>query len=186
MSDQSEISANAMGQSSSTPPEHAVRHGSMILSMIGLIAGMIALALAVVPAIAFERPLPNPFADKKNDDRRIDPPAEREGGITLKFKGMSMNIGGKVPKKEVPAEKPPEVTKDPIRWLTISAIGCALIGLVAATVGHLRERHTILTVTSMGCCAAAITWQYVAIGIVVGVALAVLVIVLRNLDNALN
>jgi hypothetical protein len=154
--------------------------------MIGLVAGLIALALAMVPAIAFERPLPNPFDDTKDAKRRLDPPAEREGGVTLRFKGMSINIGGKVPKKQESVERPAEITKDPIRWFTIAAIGSALIGLVGAAIGHLRERHTVLTATSMCCCAVAITWQYVAIGIVVGVAAAVFLIVLAILGNALN
>lgn len=155
----------------------------MLLSVVGLFAGVIGLGLATIPAIALERALPNPFADNKKE---VEPPVEREGGITLRFKTLSINIGGKVPKKEQPADAPPEVTKDPIRWFTMAAIGCSLIGLVLATIGHLRERHTVLTASSMGCCAAAITWQYFAIGITIGAAAAAFLIVLAILGSALS
>ncbi len=162
------------------------RRGPMMLSIIGLIAGVIALALAAIPAIALERALPNPFADSTKKDREVKPAAEREGGVTLKFKQLSVNFGGKVPKEEQPAITPPELTKDPIRWFTIGAVFCALGGFVLATIGQLRERHTVLTVSSMGCCAAAITWQYFAVGIALGAAAAAFLIVLALLGSALN
>jgi hypothetical protein len=38
----------------------------------------------------------------------------------------------------------------------------------------------------MGCCAAAITWQYVAIGIAVGVAAAVFLIILGMIGSAVG
>jgi hypothetical protein len=167
-------------------PQTSASRGAMLLSIIGLIAGVVALGLAAIPAIAFERALPNPFADTKKNERDAEPPAEREGGVTFKFKSLSVTLGGKAPKKEQPAEAPPEVTKDPIRWFTMAAIGCALIGLAVASIGHLRERHTVLTVSSMGCCAAAITWQYFAIGVAIGAAVAAFLVVLAILGSVLR
>jgi hypothetical protein len=158
----------------------------MLLSIIGLIAGVVALGLAAIPAIAFERALPNPFADPKKNEHNVDTPAEREGGVSFRFKNLSVNLGGKAPKKEQPADAPPEVTRDPIRWFTMAAIGCALLGLVVASIGHLRERHTVLTLSSMGCCAAAITWQYFAVGIAIGAAAAAFLIVLAILGSSLS
>lgn len=172
--------------SAASSSQKSASNGSMLLSIVGLVAGVIALGLAVIPAIAYERELPNPFADTEENERHVEPPAEREGGITFKFKNLSINVGGKVPKKEQPAEAPPQLTKDPLRWFTMAAIGCALTGLVAATIGHLRERHPVLTVSSMGCCAAAITWQYFAIGIAVGAAAAAFLIILAILGSALT
>jgi hypothetical protein len=183
MLDQPEsIAQPGTGLTSSSSP----RNRAMLLSIVGLIAGVIALGLATIPAIAFERALPNPFADTKTNERVVEPPAEREGGVTLKFKKLSVNFGGKVPKKEQPVEAPPKVTTDPVRWFTMAAIGCALIGLVAATIGQIREHHTFLTVSSMSLCAAAITWQYFALGIAIGIAVAVFVIVLAIFGSALS
>lgn len=187
MSNQAKNVSNADPEpTTATSPQKPASHGAMLFSILGLIAGVIALGLAAIPAIAFERALPNPFADKKRNERQLEPPAEREGGVTLKFKSLSVNIGGKTPKKERPAEAPPQVTEDPIRWCTMAAIGCALMGLVVAAIGHLRERHTVLTLSSMGCCAAAITWQYFAVGIAIGGAVAAFLIVVAILGSALN
>lgn len=179
------LAPESVSAGSVSSPKRAVS-GSMLLSVIGLIAGVLALGLAAIPGIAFERGLPNPFADARQNDRQIEPPAEREGGVTLKFKSFTVNVGGKVPKKEAPAEVPPAVTKDPVRWFTMAAMSCALLGLVVATIGQLRERQTVLTVSSMSCCAAAITWQYFAIGIAVGAAVAAFLIVLVILGSAFN
>ena len=183
MSDQPENIATPDPES--TTPS-SPQNSAMFLSVIGLIVGVIALGLAAIPAIAYERAMPNPFADAKKNERQVEQPAEREGGVTLKFKNLSVNVGGKVPKKEEPAATPLEVTKDPIRWFTMAAIACALIGLAVATIGQLRERHTVLTVSSMGCCAAAITWQYFAIGIAIGAAAAAFLIILAILGSALS
>lgn len=168
------------------PQQKSESRGAILLSIFGLIAGVTALGLAAIPAIAFERALPNPFAETKKNDRNIIPPAVREGGVTLKFKDLSVNLGGKVPNIEQPAETPSPVTKDPIRWFTMAAIGCALIGLVVASIAHIRERHTVLTICSLGCCVAAITWQYFAIGIAIGAAAAAFLIVLAILARALG
>ena len=178
MSDAFDSIAKANRDLAATPSEKQMGRGTMFLSIIGLIAGVVALALATIPAIALERSLPNPFADTKK--------MEREGGVTVKFKNLSVNVGGKVPKKEQIADAPLEITKDPVRWFTMAAIGCALVGLVVATIGQLRERHTMLTVSSMGCCTAAITWQYFAIGIAVGAAAAAFLIVFAILSSAIN
>jgi hypothetical protein len=169
-------------------PDESKDRRPFTLSMAGLVAGVIALGLASIPAIALERALPNPFSEPEAEKPRPEPPPEREGGITLKYKNFSVNIGGETPEKEpiAEAEPEPELTRDPIRWFTISAIGCALVGLVLASYGQIRERHTGLTVGSMSCCAAAITWQYFAIGIAVGAAAAAFLIVLAILGSALN
>lgn len=178
---------NADYSTIASPNDVGAQHRPMILSIIGLIAGVVALGLAAIPGIAYERTFQNPFVDKKENERQVEPPpAEREGGVTLTFKKLSVNFGGKVPKKERPAAAQPEITKDPIRWFTMAAIGCAFIGLGLATIGHLREHHTALTVSSMGCCAAAITWQYFVIGIVIGAAAAAFLIVLALLGSALS
>ncbi len=158
------------------------------LGVAGLVLAAIALGLASIPSLALERPLLNPFAREKQDEPPVEPPREREGGITLKYKNLTVNLGGKVPRDEEIAkpEPQPKTTNDPLRWFTIAAIGCSLIGLVLSSLAQIRERHTVLTVVSMACCVAAITWQYVAVGIAVGVAAAVFLVVLAILAQAVN
>ncbi len=169
--------------------EDAKGQRGFLFTIIGLVVAVVAVGLASIPAIALDRPLPNPFAEQKEkEEPPVEPPAEREGGITLKYKNLSVHFGGKVPEKEPPLEPElkPEVTNDPIRWFTVSAIGCALVGLVISGVGQLREKHTAITVGSMGCCAAAITWQYFAIGIAVGAAAAAFLIILAIIGSAVS
>jgi hypothetical protein len=148
------------------------------LSIIGLTFAVLAFGLAIIPPIAAGRPLLAPF-DKPEVP---EPPAEREGGLTLKFKELSVNIGGKAPKAK-PVNQAIAIY-DPIRWFEISAIVCALIGLAVATAAQMRERHTILTTASVVICVAAITWQYLIAGLVIGIAIAVLLLMLRSLADA--
>ena len=151
----------------------------MTFTVIGLIAGAIALGLAVIPAIAFERPVSNPFSASEKI-QNPEPPAEREGGFTFRVNSFSIKFGGKSPKRQESGSQPPVITKDPTRNYTISAIGCALAGIVFASIGHHREKHTALTMTSLGLCVAAITWQYIIFGIVVGFVIAALLMALSK------
>jgi len=159
-----------------------------VLSILGLVVAATALGLASIPAIALERAPANPFAGEKEERPRVEPPRERDGGVTLKFKKFSVNLGGKAPKRENAPKATPnaEVTKDPVRWFTMGAMGCALVGLVLSSVAQLREKHTVLTLTSMGCCVAAVTWQYVVFGIVVGAAAAAFLVMLAILAPAIQ
>lgn len=100
------LNAGADPTASSSSDKPATR-AAVMLSIIGLIAGVIALALATIPAVAMNHPLPNPFTDNKKVERPVEPPVEREGGVTLKFKGVSVQFGGKVPKKAVQPAAPP-------------------------------------------------------------------------------
>jgi hypothetical protein len=148
------------------------------LSIVGLTFAVLAFGLAIIPPIAAGRSLLAPFDEPKAPE----PPAEREGGLTLKFKELSVNIGGKAPKAK-PVNQPIAIN-DPIRWFTVAAIVCALIGLAVATAAQMRERHPILTTVSVAICVAAITWQYLIAGLVIGIAVAVLLLILRSLADA--
>lgn len=170
----------------SVAQEKTRTNSGFLLSILGLIVSVIAIGLASIPTIAFDRPLLNPFGEQAQKRPEIEQLPEREGGVTFKFKDISVNFGGKAPQNEpvVDEAPPPQLTKDPIRWFSISAIASALVGLVISSVAHVQERHTAFTVGSMGCCAAAITWQYVAIGIAVGVGAAIFLVVLGALASA--
>jgi hypothetical protein len=159
---------------------------SYSLSAVGLILGILALGLAVVPALAFDRPLPNPFAT--TEQPKPPKPPEPEGGFTLKYKNFSVNLGGKKRDLEEPHVQPPQpkLTTDPIRLLTIAAIACALVGIVFSTIGQLKEKHTSITAVTMLSCVAAITWQYFAAGIMIGAGIAVFILVIAMLGSALS
>src|SRR5262245_59058791 len=60
----------------------------MWISLTGLLLSVLALGLATIPAMAMERPLPNPFAEEKPEQEveAMKPPAERDGGMTVKYK----------------------------------------------------------------------------------------------------
>lgn len=154
-------------------------------SLVGLIAGILALGLAAIPPVALGRPLTNPFEPPEAERKQAGLVRERDGGLTLRFKGLSINVGGKAAVENEAAD-PIEVTKDPIRWFTIAAIGCALIGLLTAAFAQLRERHTVVTLGAVGCCATAITWQYLVFGILAGAAFAAFLIVLAILSPAVG
>jgi hypothetical protein len=147
------------------------------LGFYGLVAGILGLALAVIPSIAMERSLPNPFETPEQAQRRIQGPPLKKGGITLNFKGLSINLGGKEIK--APIAPNPTLTNDPLRWLMIAAALCGLIGLAICSVAHVREKQTAITMTGMGCSVAAITWQFLVFGIVLGVALVVVLLILK-------
>ena len=105
----------------------------------------------------------------------------------MRFKGLSINVGGKAANVEnVDEAEPAQMTKDPLHWFTIAAIGSALVGLLTAAVAQIRERHTVLTLGAMGCCAIAITWQYLAFGIMAGAAIAAFLVVLAILSPAVS
>lgn len=175
------------------PPANEVASRPWLWSIVALVVAVLALGLACIPALALERPLPNPFAPAPKETPRAEPAPEEErtGGLVLKYKKWSITLGGKKPADNAPAEvavpapaavapvdEELKLTRDPARWFTMAAVSIGLIGIVVASVGQLREQHTVLTACSMSVCAAAITWQYVAIGIAVGAAAAVLLIIL--------
>lgn len=148
------------------------------LSVTALVFAFLAFGLAIIPPIAAGRPLLAPFAEPVTPE----PPPAHEGGLTLKYKQISVNFGGKAPKAK-PVVDQPKLTSDPIRWFTIAAIGCALSGLAIATAAQLRERHTIITTMCIALCISAITWQYLMAGLLLGVAIAVLILILRSISD---
>ena len=147
------------------------------LGFYGLVVGVLGLGLAVIPSIAMQRPLPNPFETPEQAQRRMQGPPSKKGGITLNFKGLSMNFGGK--EVEKPTTPNPSLTNDPIRWFMIAAILCGLAGLLLCSVAHVKEKQTAITLTGIGCSIAAITWQFLVIGIILGVAVVVVLLILR-------
>jgi hypothetical protein len=188
------------------PVQRGTANKAIVLSVVALLIGVIALALAIIPALALGRPLPNPFAEEAAPEPPATEPTtpdspddEREGGITLKYKSVSVTFGGK--KKEdkddeedeagqaaepVPREQPKPETKaqaDPVRWFTLTAVVAALVGLVLAPIAQVKEKHPAMTIGAVMLCVGAITWQYFAVGIAIGAGVAACLIVLAILGQ---
>jgi len=150
--------------------------GPIRLSLLALLAGAIALGLAAIPPIAFGRPI----ALAAEEDPPAPPRAERQGGVTFKLGKFEVNVGGKQPDpKPLPAVGP---LAHPIKWFLISAIAVALITVVGGAFAGHRDRHPVLAGTGMALGVLAIAWQYVIIGIAIGVTVAVLLILLHALS----
>jgi hypothetical protein len=143
------------------------------LSAVVLLTGGIALGLAAIPPIVFERPLGLAAIDKPADP----PPAERQGGVNFKVGKFEVNVGGKV-------QAPPPVipTPNPVKWFLVSAIALAIPTIVVGAVAWHSERHRAIASTGMALGVMAIAWQYIIFGIAIGVALAIILILLSAMN----
>ncbi len=148
------------------------------LGITALLIGIVALGLAVIPGLAMERP----------EERPETPPlieSESDGGVTLTFKEFSVTWGGKSEEGEEVAEQAVN-QEEPIdrnrllKWFTLSAVCFSLVGLVLGPISWARERQPAISGSAIGVCCLALVWQYVVIGIAVGVGIAVLLIVLSQ------
>jgi hypothetical protein len=144
-----------------------------LLGICCLLVAVLALGLAVIPGIAFDRPitvLPPP------------PPPQAEetsGGVTLRYKGLAMNLGGKT--KPVPKAEAKKLLSPRDYWLkgfTLAAVGCSLVGMVLGTFSWAYEKQPAISGPAMLIASIALTWQYIAIGIAAGVAIAVILLIM--------
>ncbi len=155
------------------------------LGVAALLASIVALGFAVIPGIALDRPFP--FADEERD-RAAAPERAQEGGVTFKFKKFSVTFGGgkKDDAKDVAQEDKPQqgaaaagrqraMDRDHLlKWFTITAVSCSLAGLTLGPVAWAKEKQPALSGTAIGICCLALVWQYIVIGIAIGVTIAVL------------
>ena len=169
----------------------------LVISAIALGIAVIGLGLAVIPAIITGQPLPAPFAASvKPPEPAPAPKASQEessGSVTLKYKSFSVTLGRN--KNNAKAQQQQPVSEadtadvpaaDLLRWFTIAAIGLALVSLVVAPVAQVREKHTVFTTIAIACSIVAITWQYVAVGIVIGIAVIVVLVIVSKIGSALS
>jgi hypothetical protein len=155
-----------------------------------LAVGLIALGFAVIPGIALDRPFP--FSDEERD-RPAAPEHAQEGGVTFKFKKFSVTFGGgkKDDAKEAAQEDKPQqgaaaaqarqraIDRDHLlKWFTITAVSCSLVGLVLGPVAWAKEKQPAISGPAIGICCVALVWQYIVIGIAIGVTIAVLLILI--------
>lgn len=147
----------------------------VVLSVIGLVGGIAALGLAVIPDVTYA----------ESDERATATfPDEPKGGLTLRFKNIAFTVGAnKLESAPAPA---PAATADPRRPFRVAAVIVGLLSLGTAAFAHLRERHTALTSCAVLCAAAAVGWQYLAAGLAIGAAIAVVLVVVAILGPILH
>lgn len=159
-----------------------------------LVIGVLALGLAVIPGIALDQPLPS--ASEDAEEQPLPDPGP-EGGITLKIKKFSVTFGGDrnddgndaaredEPKQEIAAaagQQRPNDRDELLRWFTVSAVSCSLIGLILGPIAWAREEQKAISGSAIGICCVALVWEYIVIGVAVGAAIAVLIIVLSHVS----
>jgi hypothetical protein len=159
-----------------------------IVGILALLVGTIALGLAVIPGIALDRPVALPA---HHQERPVPPKAEPEKGVTFRFKKWSVTFGGG--KKDADANGAAPNARDAkdeqlreqrdrlLKWFTISAVSCSLIALILGPIAWVREKQPAISGSAIAISCFAILWQYIIIGIIVGVAVAVFLIVLTHL-----
>ncbi|MEZ5939872.1 MAG: hypothetical protein R3C18_00685 [Planctomycetaceae bacterium] len=182
-----QVSANTPDGSAESASRAAVPNTHPYgVSVLGLILGVVSLGLALIPPIAFGQPLPGLLGDR-SDEPNSAPHVNGGGPIKVDI-SFSFGNAKKEEEEEKVAPVAPktdlEFTKNPADWLTMAAIVSALIGIVVATVGQIREHRPRVMAGTLTCCVAALTWQYFVMGIVVGVAILVLLLILALLSGA--
>lgn len=187
----------------------ATENGRYALGLSGLVLGLVALACAILPTVIVNDPEGKPIAEQAE---RAEPKKESKNGLTLRFKNIEFKIGGGKDKpndaesepdqaapeqnlaKPSPAEpaalKPaaqqPAIASVSVRWFTIAATACGLLGIAFSAFSYTVEKRQAVAVTAMGCCVAAITWQYVVAGIMMAVAFVAILILISAFASAIG
>ena len=147
------------------------------LGLVCLVLGVLAVGLMVIPpAVADERaPLPRSAAE----DRR---PKAGNSETTVSVGKFSFSWRKKHDAVESPAPaapaKPPST--DWRRICTVAGLSTALLGILVSPLAFTRQRRSRpLAVSGAALCCAALAWQYIMVGIAIGVAVAVLLLVIQ-------
>ncbi|HEX8913016.1 MAG TPA: hypothetical protein VF796_11700 [Humisphaera sp.] len=159
---------------------------------LALLLGLSAMALVALPSAVYGKDATRPEAA---------PPAGTGGGIkgtgevTVSSKRFSFSFGRKrdadrpatTPAATAPATPaaetapPPKATPaDTIRDCRVAGMACAIAGLGVTPFGWMRRRQRTLAGTAALLCCAALAWQYVLVGVAVGVAVAILFVILAH------
>ena len=179
------------------------RSSSMMFGLSALVAGVIALGLAVLPGILLNQPhepeLPPPLADG-DADPQVEVEAADDEGFVLKFKEFTFSLrkGDDDPAEENvvpededqnheqpiarPEAQPAIEAVDP--WpsrLAFTSASFALVGLLLGPVAWARERHPALAGSAMAICSVALLWHYILAAIIVGVVIVVVLLFLSSL-----
>ena len=154
-----------------------------LLGFSALLAGVTALGLAVIPGIVHDQPLP--WVGKTDTPAAAEKPKpalQADARVTLKIKEVEVKLPLKGKgEKRPPAQLPEEPDRaaapvNPVKWFTISAVAVALLGLVFGPLAWIHEKQPALSGSAMALCCAALVWQYVLLGIMIGTGIAVVLI----------
>lgn len=164
-------------------------------SLAAVIIGVLAVALGMIPPMAIgEQPPMALFQEPKE----LPPPQvekDKEAGVielginnfVLKFR--------KPGDKEEEAEPPPPPVEDGKPWFmpgpvwgkrivygtTILSYCLALATVVVGSLGYVKERHPVLIYVALGAAALAIAWQYILLGVLLGVMVVVVLHLIKDL-----
>jgi hypothetical protein len=163
--------------------ERVAPSNSAKLGVFSLLLAVAALALAVLPMIAIEPPMPT--VEKLPEDE--DAAARQEGRFKFQWRDFSVSFG----KRDEPVNEDALREKKQreqavaaaheadavarrnheslLRWLSLASAGCALLGLTIGPIAWTHERHPALAGGAMAISGVALLWQYIVIGIVVGI-----------------
>jgi len=168
---------------------------SSLLGLLTLAIAILALGLAVIPGIALDRPPPI-FARPPEPEPESEPKFDR--GVTLRHKSFSITFGTNRKAKEESQEAADELAepKDEVtvaasppaaqistadqmmKGLTLASACCSLLGMVLGSIALNKEKQPALSGTGMFLAFVALTWQYIVFGIAVGVAIAIIFMLL--------
>lgn len=141
-----------------------------ILGIVTLSLGALSLVIAVTLTIVYQ--LPPPWKEDKPVEPKI------EGQKHIEWHGVKFKWGGKVVKED---EQVSVITIP--KALHISSAILAVAGLFLGPLAWYRERRYVLAGPGMGLCCIALVWQYLLLGIMIGAAAAVLLMLLASFSN---
>jgi hypothetical protein len=156
----------------SAPANLRRRRIGIWLSALTIVLGVAALLLSLLPPVIYDEPFRWPW---EPEEKKAAP--EDQGGVTIKTKRLRFTFGANKPTQPAAIEPP----ISPLKPFRIAMIIVCAIGLGLAPLAWIRERHRPLAGAGAALCCAALFWQYLLIGIVVGVAIAVILLLLSAL-----
>ena len=143
------------------------------LSFIAIMVAFIALGLAIFPSQILEI--------EDNSARRDVLSEKKDNGVTLKIKNISLSFGSKKNAESEPERAEP-VSDDAriLKICTLAAAATGVLGLMLAIFANHTEKQGSLNMSAAGICILAISWQYVLVGISLGIAVAIIFLLLRH------
>ncbi|MEX0791747.1 MAG: hypothetical protein WD045_01325 [Pirellulaceae bacterium] len=160
-------------------------------SLAAVVIGVLAVALGMIPPMAIgESPPMSPF-----EQREPPPKVEEEEPAMIELGLNNFVVKFRKPgEQQKKAEPPPHPVEDGKPWFmpgpawgkrivygtTILSYCLALATVVVGSYGYVKERHPVLIYVALGAAALAIAWQYILLGVALGV---MVVVILHLLEN---
>jgi len=162
---------SALTEAAAQPAPLRRRRMGIWLSAITITLGVCALLLAILPAVIYDEPFRWPWDTE--EEKKANPE------LTLKTKRFQFTLSTNKPAQPAAPEPAPPSPAKPYR---IAMIILSALGLGFAPLAWVRERHRPLAGTGATLCCVALFWQYLVAGIVVGVAIAMILLMISMLN----